>query len=173
MSYKKVLHRRKASIFRCKPVVRRSSCDLHFAQPAFARQLRARHCAGFLSGGGVAYELTVRIVVIGPCRMEGDCAGERPIFFGARPWYDVPLRPLRSRLSRGNRKRATALVVSREEAQHASLPRTRAMSRRLRLVCAVWKGTAPAKDLSPSVKDRGATGQLRPPLYTAGFAWQP
>ena len=49
---KRPLHRRAASLRRCKTVVRRASCGLHFAQLAFASRTPARHCACCLSGVG-------------------------------------------------------------------------------------------------------------------------
>ena len=63
-------------------------------QSPFAWHARERNCAACLSGGGAARELTARarrkaLVVIGPRTMEGHCAGERPLFFIARPWCDV------------------------------------------------------------------------------------
>ena len=63
----------------------------------------------------------------------------------------------------GTRKRATTLAVSREEAQHASLLRARAMPRWLWSLYALSKATAPARSLSPSTRGRGATCQLLPP----------
>ena len=77
-------------------------------------------------------------VVVAPCPMEGHRTDERPLSLGARSWRDVPgaTSTLRSRLSHGTRERATALAVSREEAQHASLPRACAVPRWLWSFCA-------------------------------------
>ena len=71
------------------------------------------------------------LVVIGSCTMKGHCTGEKPLSFGARPWCGVPAAAstLRSRTLRGTRGRAIALAVSRQEAQHARLPRARAVPR--------------------------------------------
>ena len=71
--------------------------------------------------------------------------------------------PTIRRLMRGTRQRASALAVSGEEAQHASLLRARAVPRGF---CSAWvldKGSAPARDLFLSARGRGATYQLRPP----------
>ena len=81
--YERALHRREASLLRCKTVVRRASCDLqHTAGFRVAR--RARHCAGCLSGGGKTRELAARarraaLAVIGPRPTEGHCTGGRPL----------------------------------------------------------------------------------------------
>ena len=74
------------------------------------------------------------------------------------------LRPPRfSRLSRRTRGRATALAVSREEAQHASeLRMRRAVLRWLWSVHTLGKGTEPARGPSPSACGHGATCQLLP-----------
>ena len=164
---RRVLHRRKASLFRARPW-----CDVRAvtsnAQPAFAWHARKRHCAGCLSGGGEIRELAARarraaLVVVVLRTMEGHCTGGRPLSFGARPWCDV--RAVTSNAQPASRARdasATALAVSREVAKHASLPRARAVPRwlgRLR----TRKGTAPAEGLSLSVQDRGATCELWPP----------
>ena len=91
--YERALHRRKASLLRCKTVVRRASCDLQRA--AGIRVPRdERHCAGCLSGGGETRELAARarraaLAAIGVRAMKGHCTGGRPLSFGARPWCDV------------------------------------------------------------------------------------
>ena len=66
---------------------------------------------------------------------------------------------LRSWLSRGMRGRATALTVSWEQAQHASLSCVRGEPHRLWSVHALRKANAPARSLSSPVQDRGATCQ--------------
>ena len=123
-----------ASLLRCETVVRRASCGLQFVQPAFAWHARARHCARFHSGGGAARELSACArragrVVVGPRSMIRHCTGRKPLSFVTRPLYDVPAvaSTLRSRLSRDTRACATALAIAREEAQHASFPRARAV----------------------------------------------
>ena len=71
--------------------------------------------------------------VIGPYTRHGHCTGERSLSFGVRTWCDVPA----AAYQRQNQlafawhalARATALAVSREEAQHASELRARAMPR--------------------------------------------
>ena len=67
------------------------------------------------------------------------------------------------RLSRGTRERATALAVSRQEAQHPSLLRARTVSRQLLLVYALGKNAAPARGLSPSAYGHGTMCQWWPP----------
>ena len=77
------------------------------------------------------------------------------------------LRPPRiSRCSRSTRKPATALAVSREEAQYASLLRARAVPRWLWSVGALRKEIAPTSGLYSSARGRGATYQLRPPIIS-------
>ena len=50
-----------------------------------------------------------------------------------RPWCDEPAEYSKNQpVLRGMRERATALAVSQEEAQHASLLRARAVQCRLR-----------------------------------------
>ena len=75
------------------------------------------------------------------------------------------LRPPRiSSLFRGTRKRATALTVSREKAQYASLLCARAVPRCSWSVHPLGKGIiTPAGGFSLSTRGRGATHQLRPP----------
>ena len=87
------LHRRKASLFRCKTVVRRASCDLQRA--AGIRVARAQAPLRWLSLGRWQNTRACRargraaLVVIAFCTMEGHCTGGRPLSFGARPWCDV------------------------------------------------------------------------------------
>ena len=71
--------------------------------------------------------------------------------------------PIISRLSCGTRERATALAVSREEAQYACLLRVRAVPHSLWSDHALDKDTTPTKGLSPSAHGRGTTYQRRPP----------
>ena len=103
----------------------------------------ACHCARCLSGGGAAREVAARarraaLVVVGPCTMKGHCTSERPHSFGARPWCDVPAAGSNNQLAFAwqTRGRATAVAVSPEDAQYASLPRARAVPR--------WWGVAHA-----------------------------
>ena len=88
--------------------------------------------------------------------------GLSPSVRGRGATYQLP-PPRISRLLRGTRECATALAVSREEAQHASLLRARAVPRWLWSADAQGKGIAPARGLSPSARGRGVTYQLRPP----------
>ena len=71
LGYRRALHRQKASLFRVRPW-----CDVRAltsnTQPAFAWHARKRHCAGCLSGGSEARELTARarratLAAITPC----------------------------------------------------------------------------------------------------------
>ena len=108
-------------------------CDVPAAasnpQPDFAWYVRACHCAAYILGGRAAYELAARArraapVVIRPGTVKGTVAAE-----GLSPSLQdrgatCQLRPpTHSRLLRGTCARATALPVSWEDAQHASLPR--------------------------------------------------
>ena len=70
-------------------------------------------------------------IVVAPYPMGGRYTGERPLFAGVRPWFDVraAASSLRSRLSGGTRGRATAHAVSREGAHHARLQCTCAVLR--------------------------------------------
>ena len=71
------------------------------------------------------------LVVIGPCTMEGCCADERALSFGARPWYDVPAVASNAKPAAACEAstRAPALAVAGEEAQQSSLLRARAVPR--------------------------------------------
>ena len=74
--------------------------------------------------------------------------------------------PTHSRLSCGTPGRAAALAVSGDEAQHSKLLCARAVPRWLWSAHAPRNGTALARGLSHSVKDRGATCYLRPPKHS-------
>ena len=110
-------------------------CDVPAAasqnQQSFAWHTRARHCARCLSVGGAVRKLAARarrvaLVVIGPCTKYGQCTDKRPLSFNARPWCDVPAAASQNKPAfAGKRERATALAVSREEAQHANSLRAR------------------------------------------------
>ena len=138
----------------------RSWCDVPAVathnQPAFAWHAWAHHCARCLSDGGEAHEIAARasraaLVVVAARTINGHCTGEKPLSIGARPRCDVPAVATQNQplfASHGTRERATALTVSREEAQHASLMRTRAVPRWLWSAHTLGKGTAPARPLS-------------------------
>ena len=91
--YGRPLCRWEASPLRCKTVVRRASCGLQRA--AGIHVARAQAPLRWLSlGGGKTREFAARehraaLVVIDICGIEGQCTGERPLSFGARPWCDV------------------------------------------------------------------------------------
>ena len=70
--------------------------------------------------------------------------------------------PRISRLLCVTRERGTALAVSREEAQHASLSRVRRASL-IVVGLSTMQGHCCVRGLSPSARGRGATYQLRPP----------
>ena len=102
MSCGMALYQQEAAILRCKAVLPRASCGVHFAS-RLARVARVRHLAACLSRGGAARALFARA-----CRelrrprslnypMEGHCTSERPPFFGARPCPHVPAAASTSR----------------------------------------------------------------------------
>ena len=62
-----------------------------------------------------------------------------------------------SRYSRRARKRTIVLAICSEEEEHARLRCARTLPRRLVSVRVIWKGTAPARSLSPSVQGRAPT----------------
>ena len=71
------------------------------------------------------------MIGLGPAK--GRCANERPLSSSARPWCDVLI-------AASNARPAPAPAVSREEAQHSSLLRARAILRWL------WPASTPQKD---------------------------
>ena len=137
-------------------------------QPAFAWRTQVRHCVGCLWEGGAARALAARarraaLVVIGRCPMEGHCSGEKPLLSTQDRAPTCQLWPLTSsRLSRDARRRATALAICGEEAQHARSRLSRAVPRGLWSADVLQKGTVPVRSLSRSVQDRAPTCQLRP-----------
>ena len=74
--------------------MRRAGCG--FQRQASTTCLAANARRRSLSlGGGAPLELAVPAryavpVVVGPCPIKGHCASERPLFFGAHPWCNVP-----------------------------------------------------------------------------------
>ena len=107
------------------PFGARPQCDVAITtfkkQPAFEWHARARHCARCLSRGGAARKLAARArraapVVVGLGRIQGHCTSEKPLSFGARPWYDVPATAsnAKSAAAREPSAHAPALAVSRE-----------------------------------------------------------
>ena len=87
------LHRRKASLFRCKMVVRCASCNLQRA--AGIHVARAQAPLRWLCLR--RWQNTQACRARRPCRaggdmpseLEGHCTGGRPLSVGARPWCDV------------------------------------------------------------------------------------
>ena len=93
-AYRRAPRRREASLLRRAPVVRRASCGLQ-RQASAACHARARHLRSLSlrrrrSTQACSRARRAALVVVGPCTRKGHCAGERPLFFGARPWCDVP-----------------------------------------------------------------------------------
>ena len=105
--------------------------------------------------------------VVASYMIQKHCSGGRPLSFGARPCCDVPAAASNTQqtFSWRTRERATALAVSPDEAEHARLRCARAVPRWLYSLCTRRKGTAPARGLSPSAQDRGATCQLQLPPH--------
>ena len=86
------------------------------------------------------------LAVVGLCHMQNHYTGERPFYFCARPWRDVPVET--SNAQPAFAWHARAPDISREEAQHGSLLRPRAVPRLLQLVRAICREIAPARGLS-------------------------
>ena len=127
--YARTLHRREASLSRCKTVVRCESCGLQRA--AGNRVVRERAPLRWLSLG--RWQNTRSCCARAPCRAscvrvtECHCTGERPLSFGARPWYDVRAVPSNAQpaFAWHARKRHCDGSVSREVAKDTSLTRAR------------------------------------------------
>ena len=131
-------------------------------------QLRCT-CALCVWGGGAARELATRarrgaLVVLEGRFVQGRRAGERHLSIGVWPCCDIQATAFNTksapRVLRGTG--APALVVSREEAQHTSLLRVRAVPRCIWSDYAPQKGAAAARGLSPSRHDCGTTRYLQP-----------
>ena len=131
------LHRREASLLRCKTVVRRESCGLKHAVGIRVARERAPLC--WLSLGRWQNTRACRLRV--PCRAGCDRSTRNGVILHRRKasllWCKtVERRPscglLISRHSRGTRTSATALAICREVAKHAGLPCARAVPRSLR-----------------------------------------
>ena len=63
-------------------------------QPAFAWHARKPHCAGCVSGGSELREVATRsrlaaLFVVVLRTLFWHCTNEKPLSFGARPWFDV------------------------------------------------------------------------------------
>ena len=128
VSRRKMPRRRDGSLFWRAAVVRRDSCDLQLQASAACLAQHRRVGARCLWDGGAAFELASRargaaIDVVGLYPIKGRCDSERLLFFGAKPWCDVPAAASNSKPApRGSRgEGAAALAVSGEEAQHSSL----------------------------------------------------
>ena len=168
------LHRPVALSFNTRPW-----CDV----PAAASTLHIRRLRGageratalaVSQGGDAARELAARarrasLVVVGPCTIKTTALSRR-LFSSPRAAVvrraSCGLQRTVARRSRSARRRATPLAVSREEAQHASLPRARAAPRWLWSSLVIQKDTTPERRRSPSARGRGATCQLWPPTHS-------
>ena len=141
-------------------------------QPACAcAQTRKRHCAISLSGGGEARALVAcarraALVVVGLCPLDGHCASERPLPFGARPCSDMPAAASSEQpaCACAHTRSRHCAASSREKAHHARLWRARAVLRWLASVHTLWKLTAPARRPSPSVHGSALMCHARPPI---------
>ena len=104
------------------------------------------------------------LAVVGHRRTKGHRFGETPLYFGTRPWCDVP-----AAASNANQRRVSLALqaVGEGEAQHSSLLLARALPCWLWSAYGVRKVTASARGLSLSARARGATCQLPPPTPTS------
>ena len=114
--------------FGTRPCCDVASRGLQHTPGSCAACTRAHHCASCFWGGGTERELATRarrtaLVVVGTYPMKGHCASERALSFGARPWCDLPIVASNTQpaFTWRTRERATALALSGEEAQYASL----------------------------------------------------
>ena len=169
LHYGRALHQRKASLFRCKSQVQRASCDLQ--REAGIRVERSPAPLRWLSLG--RWRNTQACRARAPGRAGCDRAfarwngtapagGLSPSMQDRGATCDLWPPAAHSRPSCDRSASATALAVSRKVAKHSSLPRGQAVSRWLRLVFALRKGTAPAEGLSLLVQVPGVTCELWP-----------
>ena len=94
MSYGRALHRRDASLPRCKTVLQRASGGLQRAA-GFRGARKLATALAVRREQGAARTLATRerraaLDVIGPCPTKVHCTGEKPLSLGARPCFDVP-----------------------------------------------------------------------------------
>ena len=80
---------------RCKTVLRRVCCGLQHTAGFCVTNARARHCAGYLLGGGAARALApcarrAAMGVVGPCATKCQYTSGRSLLSAVRPWCDVP-----------------------------------------------------------------------------------
>ena len=162
--YGRALHRREASLLRCKTVVRRASCDLQHAA-GFRVAARERHCAGCLSGGGrtrklAAHARRAALAVIGLRTTKSTAPAEDLSLSVQDRGATCELwPPTRSRHSRGT-SQAPLRWLSLGRWRNTRACRARAPCRAGCDRPTHMKGTAPAGGLSLSVQDRGATCEL-------------
>ena len=136
---------------------------------------RARHCAGYLLGGGAVRELVAcarraAMGVISSCAIECHCTSGRPLPLGARPWCDV----FASASNTGGfcvtnaRARHCAGYLLGGSAARALAMRARHAAMVIIGPCAI-KGHCTSGGLSYSLQGRGAMYQVRP-LAQPAFA---
>ena len=135
MLYERILHWRDASLPRCKTVRRCASCGLQRAAG-----FHVAHASAPLRWLSVGRSRSTRVYgACAPCRAGCDrfipCGKalhqQKKLSYSVKPCSDVPAAASNEQptLARGVRKRATALAVYGEEAQHARLRRARAVPR--------------------------------------------
>ena len=153
--------------------LRRTSRGLKRTPGFCAACTRARHCASCLWKGGAERELATRapraaLVVVGRYPLKGHCTGERLLSFRAEVSNTHPA------FARLAHEHATALAVSREEAQYASLRCARTVPRWLQSAHILCNVTAPARGFFPSVLAvaRRASCRLQPFNTQLAFAWR-
>ena len=117
---------------RCETVLRRASIGYQRAPGlcVCAHAIAPLHSP--IWGRGTAHALAARSrraapVGVAPCTVRGHCSSERPPSYGARPCANVPTATSNAKQAPrlAWRRRHCALSLSREEAQHACLPRAR------------------------------------------------
>ena len=95
-----------------------------------------------LSLGGAALGLVARarraaLVVVGSCSIEGRCAGERRLSFGARPWCDMPAASSSAKLAAACQASASVRMRSRSLRRRRSTRACCCCARRAPLVVVV------------------------------------
>ena len=85
---------------------------------------------------GAALEIAARalraaLVMLRLGSLQRHCTSGKSLFFGRRPWYDVPATDSNTKLAaaREPSTRKLALALSRDKAQHSSLLHARAVPR--------------------------------------------
>ena len=158
------------SLPRCESVLRRASRGLQRAPGLCVCAHEIAPLRSLIWGGGAAHALAARSrhaapVGVDPCTVRGHCSSERPLSYGAWPCADVPTATFNAKQAPrlAWRRRHCALSLSREEAQHACLPRAREALRGLWSLHALHKATAPARGSSSTVHGRAPVCKPWPP----------